>query len=31
MRTAKLFPHFEIVDSFRICIYFEYTADGAGR
>jgi hypothetical protein len=27
IRIAKLFPHFEIVDSFRICIYFEYKCD----
>src|SRR5579863_2951988 len=27
IRTARLFPHFEIVDSFRMCIYFEYTSD----
>jgi hypothetical protein len=27
IRTAKLFPHFEIVDCFRMCIYFEYTSD----
>ncbi|MDR3700991.1 MAG: hypothetical protein P4L56_15195 [Candidatus Sulfopaludibacter sp.] len=25
IRTARLFPHFEIVDSLRIRIYFEYT------
>lgn len=34
IRTARLFPHFEIVDSFRICIYFEYTSESrsmAGR
>src|SRR5579863_6572517 len=30
IRTARLFPHFEIVVSFRICIYFEYTS-GLGR
>src|ERR1035441_8431190 len=27
IRTARLFPHFETVVSFRICIYFEYTSD----
>ena len=27
IRTARLFPHFETVVSFRIGIYFEYTSD----
>ena len=27
IRTARLFPHFETVVSFRICIYCEYTSD----
>ena len=27
IRTARLFPHFETVVSFCICIYFEYTRD----
>ncbi len=26
VRTARLFPHFETIVSFRICIYFEHTA-----
>src|SRR5215469_10963075 len=30
IRTAKLFPHFAILDSFRICLYFEYTLRGRG-
>jgi hypothetical protein len=31
IRTAKLFPHFAILDSFRICLYFEYTTDPQGE
>src|ERR1019366_272546 len=27
IRTARLFPHFETVVSFRMCIYFEDTSD----
>jgi hypothetical protein len=31
IRTARLLPHFEIVDSFFICIYFEYTPGSNAR
>src|ERR1019366_9230943 len=30
IRTARLFPHFETVVAFRICIYFEYTSEPTG-
>ena len=28
IRTAKLFPHFDTIVSFAICIYFKYTPAG---